>query len=108
MNTECIPGDSPLFRSINKTRETICGGFRSNPCSWKITPEHVSDETSFTHRVLPHEHDLWLGIKFHIGEEGRFVEEIVAIAFLGGEDVVFVDGLELGIDDVGFVGYIFD
>lgn len=104
MDAEGVARYGPFFRSVDETGESIGGGFGPDPGAGKIPSEHVSDEGGFTDGVLADEHDLGLGVEFDVGEEGRFVEVVVAVALFGGQDGIFVDLLELGVDLGGLFG----
>ncbi len=102
MHAQRIPGNGPLLRPVDQTGESIRRRLRPDPRTREIPPEHVADETRLADAVLAHEHHLGFGVEFDVGEEGGFIEVVVAVAFFGREDVFGVDGFELGGDAVSF------
>mmetsp|Transcript_29198 Transcript_29198/g.62017 ORF Transcript_29198/g.62017 Transcript_29198/m.62017 type:complete len:206 (-) Transcript_29198:21-638(-) len=102
VHAQGIARNGPLLRPVDQTGESIRRRLRPDSRTRKVPPEHVADETRLSYAVLADQHDLGFGVEFDVGEEGGFIEIVVAVAFFGGEDVFGVDGFELGGDAVGF------
>jgi len=102
MNAQRVPGNRALLWPVDQAGEPVGSRLGPDPRAWKVPAEHVSNERRLAHAVLAHQHDLGLGVELAVGQEGGFIEVVVAVALFGGQDAVFVDLLELLVDAGGF------